>query len=109
MAMTEPAPLTLPRLEAHLWQAADLFRNKVSNQKDYVLALLESSDGFAEPVHPCGIDAVHCAQTVRKILVSRELPSGAVDEAGWPFFRPKTDRQHVELARLVVAASGVTF
>src|SRR5215211_6855355 len=40
MATTEPAPLTLRRLEDHLWQAADLFRNKVSNQKDYILALL---------------------------------------------------------------------
>lgn len=25
----------LRRLEDHLWRAADLFRNKVSNQKDY--------------------------------------------------------------------------
>ena len=33
MATTEPAPLTLRRLEDHLWQAADLFRNKVSNQR----------------------------------------------------------------------------
>ncbi|MCP9486936.1 MAG: type I restriction-modification system subunit M [Gaiellaceae bacterium MAG52_C11] len=40
MATTESAPLTLRRLEDHLWQAADLFRNKVSNQKDYILALL---------------------------------------------------------------------
>jgi type I restriction enzyme M protein len=32
--------LTLRQLEDHLWQAADLFRNKVSNQKDYILALL---------------------------------------------------------------------
>ena len=36
----EPATLSLRRLEDHLWQAADLFRNKVSNQKDYILALL---------------------------------------------------------------------
>lgn len=40
MATTEPSPLTLRRLEDHLWQAADLFRNKVSNQKDFILALL---------------------------------------------------------------------
>ena len=40
MATTDPAQLTLRRLEDHLWQAADLFRNKVSNQKDYILALL---------------------------------------------------------------------
>jgi type I restriction enzyme M protein len=40
MATSEQAPLTLKRLEDHLWQAADLFRNKVSNQKDYILALL---------------------------------------------------------------------
>lgn len=49
--MTESAPLTLPRLEAHLWQAADLFRNKVSNQKDYILALLffkRASDLYKE-------------------------------------------------------------
>ena len=39
MATTEAVPLTLRRLEDHLWQAADLFRNKVSNQKDYILAL----------------------------------------------------------------------
>lgn len=49
--MTEPAPLTLRRLEDHLWQAADLFRNKVSNQKDYILALLffkRASDLYKE-------------------------------------------------------------
>lgn len=51
MATTEPAPLTLRRLEDHLWQAADLFRNKVSNQKDYILALLffkRASDLYKE-------------------------------------------------------------
>jgi type I restriction enzyme M protein len=43
----------LRRLEDHLWQAADLFRNKVSNQKDYILALLffkRASDLYAEEV-----------------------------------------------------------
>jgi type I restriction enzyme M protein len=48
---TESAPLTLRRLEDHLWQAADLFRNKVSNQKDYILALLffkRASDLYKE-------------------------------------------------------------
>ncbi len=43
--------LTLRRLEDHLWAAADLFRNKVSNQKDYILALLffkRASDIYAE-------------------------------------------------------------
>src|SRR6202007_2732129 len=47
----ESAPLTLRRLEDHLWQAADLFRNKVSNQKDYILALLffkRASDLYKE-------------------------------------------------------------
>jgi type I restriction enzyme M protein len=51
MGTTEPAPLTLRRLEDHLWQAADLFRNKVSNQKDYILALLffkRASDLYEE-------------------------------------------------------------
>lgn len=51
MATTEPVPLTLRRLEDHLWQAADLFRNKVSNQKDYILALLffkRASDLYKE-------------------------------------------------------------
>src|SRR5215211_293844 len=51
MATTEPAPLTLRRLEDHLWHAADLFRNKVSNQKDYILALLffkRASDLYRE-------------------------------------------------------------
>ncbi len=51
MATTESAPLTLRRLEDHLWQAADLFRNKVSNQKDYILALLffkRASDLYKE-------------------------------------------------------------
>jgi hypothetical protein len=33
-------PISLRKLEDHLWAAADLFRNKVSNQKDYILALL---------------------------------------------------------------------
>ena len=41
---TAETPLTLRRLEDHLWQAADLFRNKVSNQKDYILALLFASE-----------------------------------------------------------------
>lgn len=43
--------LSLRRLEDHLWAAADLFRNKVSNQKDYILALLffkRASDIYAE-------------------------------------------------------------
>jgi type I restriction enzyme M protein len=43
--------LTLRRLEDHLWAAADLFRNKVSNQKDYILAQLffkRASDIYAE-------------------------------------------------------------
>lgn len=51
MGTTETAPLTLRRLEDHLWQAADLFRNKVSNQKDYILALLffkRASDLYKE-------------------------------------------------------------
>jgi type I restriction enzyme M protein len=50
MTATESA-LTLRRLEDHLWQAADLFRNKVSNQKDYILALLffkRASDLYKE-------------------------------------------------------------
>jgi type I restriction enzyme M protein len=51
VATTEPAQLSLRRLEDHLWQAADLFRNKVSNQKDYILALLffkRASDLYKE-------------------------------------------------------------
>lgn len=51
MSTTKSAPLTLRRLEDHLWQAADLFRNKVSNQKDYILALLffkRASDIYSE-------------------------------------------------------------
>ena len=40
MAIDPKSPLTLRALEDHLWAAADLFRNKVSNQKDYILALL---------------------------------------------------------------------
>jgi hypothetical protein len=51
VATTDSAPLTLRRLEDHLWQAADLFRNKVSNQKDYILALLffkRASDLYKE-------------------------------------------------------------
>jgi type I restriction enzyme M protein len=51
VATTESVPLTLRRLEDHLWQAADLFRNKVSNQKDYILALLffkRASDLYKE-------------------------------------------------------------
>lgn len=45
------SPLTLRRIEDHLWEAAHLFRNKVSNQKDYILALLffkRASDLYAE-------------------------------------------------------------
>ena len=51
MSVTEQAPVSLRRLEDHLWQAADLFRNKVSNQKDYILALLffkRASDLYKE-------------------------------------------------------------
>lgn len=51
MVVSEQPPLTLRRLEDHLWQAADLFRNKVSNQKDYILALLffkRASDLYKE-------------------------------------------------------------
>jgi type I restriction enzyme M protein len=47
----EADSVTLRRLEDHLWQAADLFRNKVSNQKDYILALLffkRASDLYKE-------------------------------------------------------------
>lgn len=51
MAVAASAPITLRQLEDHLWQAADLFRNKVSNQKDYILALLffkRASDLYKE-------------------------------------------------------------
>src|SRR5437870_11178199 len=50
-AVSARLPLTLRRLEDHLWQADDLFRNKVSNQKDYILALLffkRASDIYKE-------------------------------------------------------------
>jgi type I restriction-modification system DNA methylase subunit len=40
MAIDKTAPLTLRALGDHLWRSADLFHNKISNQKDYVLALL---------------------------------------------------------------------
>lgn len=40
MAINPSAPLNLKALEEHLGRSADLFRNKISNQKDYVLALL---------------------------------------------------------------------
>src|SRR4051794_31940498 len=40
MAIDITAPINLKQLEDHLWASADLFRNKVSNQKDYILALL---------------------------------------------------------------------
>jgi len=66
-AETKPAPesaIALRRLEDHLWAAADLFRNKVSNQKDYILALLffkRASDIYREEMEAaltqlCGID-----------------------------------------------------
>jgi type I restriction enzyme M protein len=51
VAVDISAPITLRRLEDHLWAAADLFRNKVSNQKDYILALLffkRASDLYRE-------------------------------------------------------------
>lgn len=51
MAIDPTAPLTLRALEDHLWRSADLFRNKISNQKDYVLALLffkRASDRYRE-------------------------------------------------------------
>lgn len=51
MAINPSSPLTLRDLEDHLWRAADLFRNKISNQKDYILPLLffkRASDRFHE-------------------------------------------------------------
>jgi type I restriction enzyme M protein len=51
MAIDPQQPLTLKALEDHLWESADLFRNKISNQKDYVLPLLffkRASDRFHE-------------------------------------------------------------
>lgn len=51
MPIDPKSPLTLRALEDHLWAAADLFRNKVSNQKDYILALLffkRASDSHRE-------------------------------------------------------------
>jgi len=51
MAIDPQQPLTLKALEDHLWESADLFRNKISNQKDYVLPLLffkRASDRFRE-------------------------------------------------------------
>src|SRR5437870_13017106 len=50
-AVSARLPLTLRRLEDHLWQADDLFRNKGSNQKGYILALLffkRASDLYKE-------------------------------------------------------------
>lgn len=51
MAINPSSPLTLKTLGDHLLQSADLFRNKISNQKDYVLPLLffkRASDRFHE-------------------------------------------------------------
>lgn len=51
MAIDPLKPLTLKSLEDHLWKSADLFRNKISNQKDYILPLLffkRASDRFHE-------------------------------------------------------------
>jgi len=51
MAIDPTKPITLRQLEDHLWAAADLFRNKVSNQKDFILALLffkRASDLYKE-------------------------------------------------------------
>src|SRR3954471_14199428 len=51
MAIDVAQPLTLRQLEDHLWASADLFRNKVSNQKDFILALLffkRASDLYGE-------------------------------------------------------------
>lgn len=51
MAIDTASPLTLSSLEDHLLRSADLFRNKISNQKDYILPLLffkRASDHFQE-------------------------------------------------------------
>lgn len=51
MATDTTAQLTLKALGDHLWESENLFRNKISNQKDYVLALLffkRASDHHAE-------------------------------------------------------------
>ena len=51
MAISPTSPLTLKALGDHLLQSADLLRNKISNQKDYVLPLLffkRASDRFHE-------------------------------------------------------------
>jgi type I restriction-modification system DNA methylase subunit len=47
----------LPRLEGHLWQTADLFRDKISTRRTYILALLfftRASDLYKEE-----LDAAH--------------------------------------------------
>lgn len=51
MAIDISSPLTLRALGDHLWESENLFRNKISNQKDYVLALLffkRACDRYAE-------------------------------------------------------------
>jgi type I restriction enzyme M protein len=51
MAIDISAPLSLKDLGDHLWESENLFRNKISNQKDYVLALLffkRACDRYAE-------------------------------------------------------------
>lgn len=51
MPIDPTAPLTVKALGDHLWESEGLFRNKISNQKDYVLALLffkRACDRYAE-------------------------------------------------------------
>jgi hypothetical protein len=51
MPIDPTALLTVKALRDHLWESEGLFRNKISNQKDYVLALLffkRACDRYAE-------------------------------------------------------------
>jgi len=58
-------PVTLSQLEDASWQAADLFRNKVSTQKDYILALL-----FSE--RDSDLDKEEMDAALRSSVTSRE-------------------------------------
>ena len=82
MAVIESGPLTLSQLEAHLWRSADLFRNKVSNQKDYILALLffkRASDTYDE-------DTEKALEKLGDIPGAQEL---ALDRAWHPIVVPR--------------------
>lgn len=65
--------------------------------------------GRYEPRRPRAVDPVEHGEAVWEVGMSFEIPSGSVDESRWPLRWPEAYREHIELARLVIAALRVAL